>query len=909
MMHLRPWATRTLLLSSLALSCKRVPTATELASELDNTYECLPQLRSLLYRGWENDLGHVQLAGFADEGTLGRAQTFLQTLGEDAPQLTGSPTIIAEGFDHVLRTPNTRRWLLIAADKRLIIRDQRLNRTFLIPNLVVNKMWMSSDSESVSMITANDWAERLHVRLDRLSISSFVGESLNTHQHFTEFMRRRDADILQTQRTTTIAYGFAYQHRYMSELFRQGKAKDATDRFMTEAFSTSWYNDPRAHGITSVNGLDFPWPAANIGGYFVIAGPKGFIDSQNQEMNRAAYFGPRDNITAFAFHRGPRVANSARHWLTAHRRCSAGLDNRQACRLDIHSHYEGLEQERHPLVFSMPVADQQSQSVITALAEGPLVGGRQLIAFALSAGMAGRDRGATVHILELRQSQPAKTLRTLRFASDVTQLRFAEDDLDQPRAEYLGGLFVETLDGSKQYKRLTVQLDAALKPILIGQHQPGTLTQPDWRFAAAQPLQKAFADRDQKSRSTRWQQLPASDQSAIYGLTFDKQAPCETLVSAGSDGRLVQWDMRTVGAQSAQGRELPGSIPGQRIVSLDTHARMNQLMAAFSNGTARLWNLRQLGEPISPMIPGPPAETTAAPANTAELPATPTDTPLATAPVSPALQPSSSSSTIRAAGLLSSGDGIVILREKQPPAFYGLDGVLRDQQMDEVSAARLIPQSADDAPQLVALAPQSDFLRLTDMHIFANSRGFVASSNVRQRSGGEYHLLLVDDRAAPFLPMSLATNQDGTWVFAAGMPAAGMATGTLLRFPSQARGIGAQDRFEHCRGAPVSSNTQLKQVPYIGHVGPVMGLAVQKLKGTEKVISVGLDGRLIVWSVLDPCIFEQDSAIDRKIEAVYEVEQGLTSVAISRDGRYVAAGTLDGKVLLWWIDDSLEIDP
>jgi WD40 repeat protein len=908
MMHFWPWATRTLILSSLVLNCKRVPTATDLSSELDNTYECLPQLRSLLYRGWENDLGHIQLAGFSDEGTLGRAQAFLQTLGEAAPKLSGSPTIIAEGFDHFGRTPNTRRWLLIAADKRLVIRDQRLDRTFIIPNLVVNKMWMSSDSESVSMITANDWAERLHVRLDRLGISSYVGESLNTHQHFTEFMRRRDADILLTQKNSTIAYGFAYQHRYMSELFRQGKAKDATDRYMAEVFSTSWYNDPRTNGVSSINGTDFPWPAANIGGYFVIAGPKGFVNSQNQEIDRAAYFGPRDNITAFGFHRSPRIANTARHWLTAHRRCNAGLDNRQACRLDIHSHYEGLEQARHPLVFSMPITDQQSQSAITALAEGPLVGKRQLIAFALSAGLVGRDRGATVHILEVQQGQPAKTLRTLRFASDVTQLRFAEDDLDQPRADYLGGLYVETLDANKQFKRLTVQLDAALKPIVVGQHQAGNGTQADWRFASVQPLQNAFAGSDQQSRSTRWQQLPTTDQAAVYGLTFDKQAPCETLVSAGSDGRLLQWDMRTVGAQSAQSRELPGSIPGQRIVSLDTHARMNQLLAAFSNGTARLWNLRQLGEPISPVIPTQAAATVEA-ASTPVPPATPPDSPAPAVPGNLAPQSSGKPSAIIAAGLLSSGDGVVLLRERQAPAFYGLDGTPRDQQLDEVSAARLLSQSAEDSTQLVALTPLSDFLRLPDMHVFASSRGFVASSNIRQRSGGEYHLLLVDDRAPPFLPMSLATNQDGTWVFAAGMPAVGTATGTLLRFPSQARGIGAQDRFEHCPGAPISSGSQLKQVPYIGHVGPVMGLAVQKLKGTEKVVSVGLDGRMIVWSLLDPCIFEQDSAIDRKIEAVYEVEQGLTSVAVSRDGRYVAAGTLDGKVLLWWIDDSLEIDP
>jgi WD40 repeat protein len=115
---------------------------------------------------------------------------------------------------------------------------------------------------------------------------------------------------------------------------------------------------------------------------------------------------------------------------------------------------------------------------------------------------------------------------------------------------------------------------------------------------------------------------------------------------------------------------------------------------------------------------------------------------------------------------------------------------------------------------------------------------------------------------------------------------------------------------------------------YRWHTGPVVGtrLAVWPFytpdgsKMGDGVVTAGADGTLATWNLLEDCSKVQRNEMssdpnatpaaiaDSKLRGVYFSDYFLTSVDVSRDYNYAVTGTLDGAVLLWWLEDELNLD-
>jgi WD40 repeat protein len=877
-------------------SCKTVRSGARLASETGSSPQCFPEFYAKLVDRWNEVPNNVELVGFADRQTFSKAQKYLSERVENPPSLSEGRVILAEAFGSGW-SEHKKIWLIAYAEHRLFFFEQetvanRTPRTLEINELTVHKIVLSANSERLSMITGDQGEEVLNVSLSDLSIVNIVGDPKSTFEYLQDFLEIRSKDIERTRSQSEFYRGFAHQLMEVTNIIKR-KSRDHDRQMHTHVekiLGTGWYN---AKDEEAQRRGDFDLPMLQ-NGTLIIGGPHGAKDPAGRDPFRPVL--TNGEVTAFSNHRQRHFGN--RFWHYATRSCRAGFDSQSSCELAI---VHGYDERKTNVIFREQLPATRRNESISALALSTPRAGEYYLAKFYKNGTSSSDHGGRLEIKRVTKNGQVQPIRTFTFSGNVRLLRFLDHDLAEVKSDTPLQLMVATGD-QRSLRYMTLNFEAVLKPILLGEHAQNHV--PLNKIASNKPAILAYKSVDTPTRHAFWDALPEDDRNAVYGLAFDPQNVCGQLVSGGSDGKIKIWGGRR---QLAVADAAFNSDPSP-IMNIHVNPRGTRALIAKASGlmaVVDLFGSQEMNATVFNVM---------TPAEDSQWRDEGNSEESASRRPAQQVQDKRSLLQIKSGQLLQDESGIVVITGNGEVKFFDLNGLPSDRKMDEVSEARLAESaSSKDAHNIVAMAPNADFLRLPNLHFFANDRGWVSNANISQRSGGEYHLVSVNERAQPFMPTAITPSPDGQWLIVAGNPEHGSSVGVLRRYDAKARASGSWYRYDHCPNAQAlprqATMTQAAFVPYLAHVGPVTAVLAGKVNNEDRIISTGLDGRLVVWSLLDPCI-NQEPGQERelKLQLSNFADQSISSLAANRDGRYIATGTFDGKVLVWWVEDSIVID-
>jgi len=874
---------------------------------------------------------NVEFSGWSDPRTYQNAVAVLAKKNVDITK-SSNPVIIAEAYPSG-GSSSDQRWLAVYADQKLHIglvsrsENKYLEDYYVIPNIVVKKITVEQHNRSMVVISGTDWNEAITFNLsNKLNYAANIIYNRNERLH----------DIREPK---TFGVGIEAKKLYPStrSIYDMGIVSTELSSDTSAALGEGSY-----HPYVEDQHLIFA--DSKNGGYVAdnTSTPKDVADRFNRGFLKpsADYSKSHTDRTISALSTFPTKKPGLNSMLIAKSSCQIDkvTNDPKNCTRTI-SHISSSKDQSEKIVWSKSLGNNIAAGVIINHLTYS-TDSNPKIAYSDASGVHILTKSTTGSYVKTKSFLTQKTIKSIKFLSSAS----ADSNSDE--------LVIAIQDGDRTVNKL-VKMSRIFGPLELGNHPVATNSEKEWRFEYFDNLLNMDVHKDIQSfasqKSTRlekfWKSRPRSDSAGVYAVKFDPN--CRSAFSGGSDGSLYRWDILSAGYAARSNKEatLQPVLVGDkahkgRIFKLDFSRDEKYLLSASNDNTIKIWSVDLLdirGNKLSYQLPKSYApesqdfknrkidfelssgesvkkeETSTPPENKDNTNSTPTNT----------VSPLNNQQELSGAGFYEGtedgnpGPGVLVAWKNENPKLLSYDDVplVKKPVMMESTWQTVHPKDVTGKPTKTGSPETGPMLKnshgsIVDFHNFyhdplektadptqgliatISDSGIIAESEVGNRSQL--------NRRREFAYSSLTITSKNQFIFA----------GTVDGFVER-----TYTAFATGRGLGTVKNRQI--APW-RHAGPVMGLNTRAAmaddsinpdyKNMDVLVSAGLDGTLRTYlGNLN------DSDYATKVEArlpkaIYFSKYSLSSLDITSDHDYAVTGTVEGKVLLWFIGETINLD-
>ncbi len=891
----------------------------------------------------------IKISGWSDQQTYQRAVSALATKNVNLKEPSG-PVIIAEAYPidagTKINSSSDLRWLAVYANEKLHIgmvsrsQNKYVQNYHVIPNIVVQKIIVEQHNESMIAFTGTEWNEAVTLNLsERLKNAS---EILSRRNKFIDKQRQYKTFAIDTDNQI-------YPNR--SNLHEMAFVSEKLPSHVSEALSKGTYAPyVRNHHLTFAD--------LNNGGFTQLnsAMSKDTTNRFNRGFRRSpslsagmlpAYIGT--NISAANAY--PAIKPGLNSMLIAKYGCTT---------LEVSKRTKGCSR-------SISYISEKDQSERTIWGEilddgsynASIDANQHIKHLSYSSDMNPKVAfadGAGVHILTKTATGSFARAKSFLTKRQIKSIRFLSPSSKKTNSD---ALIIKVVIGDRVITKL-IRMKHIFGAMELGSHPVAANAEKEWRFEYFDNLLNLDIHKDgqslieQKKVRTKefWNSRPREpqfDKAAVYAVRFDPH--CRSVVSGGSDGSLYRWDILTAGYAARSGQDkatqpiaIGGKAHNGRIFKLDFSRNKRYLLSASRDNTVKIWSVdltdinsnslsyqlpteqhqpqkedfsKSLSEQLSKFQSGSSVEEDDEPVE-AKKP-TNDDQAAAGGSSSSNLKPIRTGPGLTAAGFFE-GNGsdlapsVLMAWKNRNPEILNYAGEIVEEKLMPESVWRYVhPLDSSGNPVKMSSPETSPMMRnsngsIIDFHnfnydpddFFANEkRGMIASISdsgdlVETKVGSNsFHA-----SEGGFARSAITITSRNHFIFT------GKVDGTIERVFAE---------LTHSKSGRTTVNNQVSKWR---HYGPVMGLNTRAALTADKVptkedmdslVSAGVDGTLRVHfgNLSDDKIKDPTTKL---LRSIYFSKYSLSSLDVSADHDYAVTGTIEGKVLLWFIGETINLD-